>query len=115
MPSRRLDDRIRELCANAVKIPESAELTVAMKQLKNALHEHADHLRNMAANRADSPQRRQSDAASASARLVKCTICRHPIALEIAKVDEDGDAVHEGCYVIKLRAKSRSAVTQIPL
>ena len=55
------------------------------------------------------------DAAFAAARLVKCTICSHPIALETAKADEDGDAVHEGCYVVKLRAKSRSAVTQIPL
>jgi len=110
-----LDDRIRELCANAVKIPESAELALAMEQLKNALHEHAEHLRNMAANRAEAPQRRQSDPASAAAKLVKCTICRHPIALEIAKVDEDGNAVHEGCYVMKLRAKSRSAMQQIPL
>jgi hypothetical protein len=110
-----LDDRIRELCANAVAIPESAELTVEIERLKNALHEHADNMRSMAANRAESPQRRQSDAAAAAARLVKCTICGHPIALEIAKVDEDGDAVHEGCYVVKLRArpKPKSAAPQI--
>jgi len=101
------------LCANAVAIPESAELTVEIERLKSALHEHAGHLRNMAANRAESPQRRQSDAAFAAARLVKCTICNHPIALEIAKVDEDGDAVHEGCYVAKLREKFKSAGQQI--
>ena len=115
MPFRRLEDRIRELCANAVSIPESAELAVAMEELKNALHEHADHLRSMAATRAASPQRRRSDPASAAAGLVKCTICGHPVALEIAKADEDGDAVHEGCYVFKLRTKSKSAVQQIPI
>ena len=115
MPFRRLEDRIRELCANAVAIPESAEFTMAMEQLKDALHEHAEHLRSMASNLGESPQRRRSDPASAAAWLVKCTICGHPIALEMAKADEHGAAVHEGCYLFKLRTKSKSAAQQIPI
>ncbi len=33
-----------------------------------------------------------------------CPICSQPIALENAKIDEDGRAVHEECYVNQLLA-----------
>jgi hypothetical protein len=42
---RRLEDRIRELCAKAVATPESRELTEVAQQLKSALHEHAQRAR----------------------------------------------------------------------
>jgi len=32
-------------------------------------------------------------------------ICREPITLEIAKTDDDGQAIHEECYVEKIRGK----------
>jgi hypothetical protein len=32
-----------------------------------------------------------------------CCICDQPVALETAKTDERGRAVHEECYVLKLR------------
>ena len=31
-----------------------------------------------------------------------CTICNLPVPLNDAKTDEDGNAVHENCYLIKL-------------
>jgi hypothetical protein len=31
-----------------------------------------------------------------------CSICNKPIVLETSKVDEDGKAVHEDCYVKRL-------------
>jgi hypothetical protein len=34
-----------------------------------------------------------------------CHICNKPVALEIAKTDEMGRAVHEGCYFLKLVAQ----------
>ncbi len=34
--------------------------------------------------------------------LAHCAICGHPVELERCKTDEDGDAVHEDCYVAKL-------------
>lgn len=33
---------------------------------------------------------------------VPCIICGQPVALEMAKTDDDGQAVHENCYVHKL-------------
>jgi hypothetical protein len=30
------------------------------------------------------------------------SICNKPIALETSKVDEDGEAVHEDCYLKRL-------------
>jgi hypothetical protein len=34
-----------------------------------------------------------------------CPICNQPITLEDAKIDEDGRAVHEECYVKQLLAR----------
>ena len=33
---------------------------------------------------------------------VKCAICGKPLPLEDSKVSEDGQPVHESCYVEKL-------------
>jgi hypothetical protein len=32
-----------------------------------------------------------------------CRICGEPVNLQIAKSDEDGKAVHEECYVLKVK------------
>jgi RecJ-like exonuclease len=48
MPARRLEDRIRELCAKVSVAPET-ELDAALSELKSALHEHSVRLRKMAA------------------------------------------------------------------
>jgi len=45
-----------------------------------------------------------------------CVICREPVILEIAKTDDDGQAIHEECYVEKIRGKippKRKAVKRI--
>ena len=34
-----------------------------------------------------------------------CVICREPVTLETAKTDDDGQAIHEECYVEKIRRK----------
>ena len=33
---------------------------------------------------------------------INCSICNKPVALEIAKTDEGGHAVHEECYLLKI-------------
>ena len=48
MPSRRLEDRIRQLCAKAVAAAES-DLEPVITELKLALHEHTERLRKLAA------------------------------------------------------------------
>jgi hypothetical protein len=45
-----LDNRIRELCAEAVATPESPELEEILRQLQEALHEHTNRLRKMVAS-----------------------------------------------------------------
>ena len=42
---RRLEDRIRDLCANAVASQDSPELHEVFEQLRAALHEHIERLR----------------------------------------------------------------------
>jgi hypothetical protein len=55
---RRLEDRIRELCTQAVVTTESAELTEVIRQLREALREHAKRLRQLAAAKPPHPERR---------------------------------------------------------
>ena len=50
MPGRRLEDRIRELCAKAASASD-AETVPILQELRQALHEHARHLRAMAAEK----------------------------------------------------------------
>ena len=45
---RRLEDRIRELCATAVTA-EEPELEIILSQLQSALREHTERLRRLAA------------------------------------------------------------------
>ena len=50
MPSRRLDDRIRELCVRAASAPPS-EAEAILEELKAALAEHTARLRKLAAKK----------------------------------------------------------------
>lgn len=44
---RRLEDRIRDLCAKAL-IARGSELHLILEDLKSALHEHSERLRQVA-------------------------------------------------------------------
>jgi hypothetical protein len=33
-----------------------------------------------------------------------CSVCKQPVRLETAKADENGEAVHEVCYLQRLMA-----------
>jgi hypothetical protein len=37
--------------------------------------------------------------------LPLCPVCNHPVALETAKVDEVGRAIHGECYLVIVRRK----------
>ena len=37
-----------------------------------------------------------------------CPVCHRPIALEDAKTDEQGKAIHEQCYFLALKSKLKS-------
>jgi hypothetical protein len=39
---------------------------------------------------------------SSASRVPVCSICNQPVWLNDAKTDEDGQAIHEGCYVTKI-------------
>ena len=51
MPSRRLEDRIRELCSKAVAADDSANFREVMRELREALREHSNRLRELAARK----------------------------------------------------------------
>jgi phage tail tube protein FII len=50
----------------------------------------------------------RQEARKSTARLVSCAICKMAVELEYCKIDEDGEPVHESCYIAKLAAHHRS-------
>jgi hypothetical protein len=58
--SRRLEDRIRELCAKAVATTEPAELNTILEHLSAALHEQIGRLRKQMIQGRMRPERRLS-------------------------------------------------------
>ena len=54
---RRLEDRIRELCAEALVAQES-ELDQTLSKLRSALHEHNGRIRKLVAARLDNAENR---------------------------------------------------------
>jgi hypothetical protein len=46
------------------------------------------------------------EATLANAPLPMCHLCSKPVELETAKTDEGGRAVHEECYLRKIRSKT---------
>lgn len=36
-----------------------------------------------------------------------CAICNAAVSLETAKTDEDGAAIHEACYVLRMKSSER--------
>lgn len=43
-----------------------------------------------------------------------CFVCNQPVRLDHAKTDEDGNAIHEDCYLIKLGVKPVISPLQVP-
>jgi hypothetical protein len=58
--SRRLEDRIRELCAKAVATSEPAELNAILGQLTTAHHEQMERIRKRLMEPRVAPERRFS-------------------------------------------------------
>lgn len=51
VPSRRLEDRIRDLCYLAISAEDDEHIVPLFEQLRDALHSHAQHLRDSARGR----------------------------------------------------------------
>jgi hypothetical protein len=44
--------------------------------------------------------------------VLRCTLCRQPVAVETAKTDGNGQAVHEECYTICVTGKTAGSGTR---
>jgi hypothetical protein len=58
--ARRLEDRIRKLCADAVTTTEVDELNRILRELSNALRDHTARMRTMMATRTLQHERRKT-------------------------------------------------------
>ena len=85
---------------------QDSDVDAIFSALQFALHEHTTRLRNLAA--AELTTLRPIDARIVAVRTsqasIECVICGKRVSLEDSKVSEDGQPVHEECYVSKLTA-----------
>jgi hypothetical protein len=44
-----------------------------------------------------------------------CSLCNGPVEIETAKIDENGETVHEECYVIKMRPNDHIRISPMTL
>ena len=42
---------------------------------------------------------------ASKSRFLRCALCNEPVDLRAAKTDEDGRAVHEECYLLRMQMK----------
>jgi hypothetical protein len=56
------------------------------------------------------PRREEASLSNVTA-VRTCAICGNPVSLEYAKTDEDGQTVHEQCYVLKVKGKQDAPVS----
>ena len=49
-----------------------------------------------------------------SVRAPICFVCNQPVWLDNAKTNEDGNAIHEDCYLIKLGVKPVISPLKVP-
>ena len=47
-------------------------------------------------------------------RIPVCGICDKPVPIETAKTDEDGRAMHEECYLLKIHLEQASSSRLAP-
>ncbi|HEY7096521.1 MAG TPA: hypothetical protein VH437_07350 [Terriglobales bacterium] len=59
MPARQLNDRIMDLCRKAIETPEGPELEKIARELRDALSEHIERIRQKALH--PPPDRRHND------------------------------------------------------
>ena len=51
------------------------------------------------------------DSVQSLSQFPLCLVCKTPVPLETAKTDERGEAIHEECYVLKVKVQHGSGST----
>jgi hypothetical protein len=54
------------------------------------------------------------DPLSVSNQPPVCPICHSPVPLETAKTDEQGAAIHEQCYLLKVKLSEQTTLDNAP-
>ena len=48
--------------------------------------------------------------ASSESGLIRCSLCQMPVPVESSKADDNGKAVHEECYLLRLRLEQATTL-----
>ena len=81
-----------ELCQQAANEQDPNKFRAIFREIFHVLELKTGRLRQ------SSPRLASSESA-----LIRCSLCNMPVPLESSKTDENGKAVHEECYMLRLR------------
>jgi hypothetical protein len=83
-----------ELCEQAAIEQDQDKFLVVVREIIAALELKSGRLHQ------SGPQLVQP-----ASEITRCALCDKPVPLDISKTDERGKAVHEECYLLKMRLK----------
>ncbi|MGA7924538.1 MAG: hypothetical protein WCA20_00925 [Candidatus Sulfotelmatobacter sp.] len=84
----------RELCERAVNEQDPAKFLVIVREINVLLEVKTGRFKQ-----------RRPQLVQDAPHLPRCSLCDKPVLLETSKTDENAKAVHEECYVLKMRLK----------
>lgn len=85
-------ERWLELCEQAANEQDPKKFLAIVQEINTLLEAKRSRFKQ------SGPQLVPSD-------LARCQVCDEPVPLEASKTDENGKAVHEECYAIKVRLR----------
>ena len=83
-----------ELCEQAANEQDQDKFLVIVREISAALDLKIGRLKQSG-----------SQLAPYASELTRCSLCGHPVPLDTSKTDEKGKAVHDECYLLKMRLK----------
>jgi hypothetical protein len=88
----------RELSARAVNEQDPAKFLVIVREINVLLELKTGRFKQNGGQLVPNPP-----------KGLRCALCDKAVSLETSKTDENGHAVHEECYVLKMRLKAETS------
>ena len=102
-----MEDKIRSLCQQIATERDEAKATSLIVRLRGELHQYVEQLRKKLVTYPAIIERRKPIRFDQHFPL--CPICKESVELTTARANEDGQALHDECYIGILKSTMRSA------
>lgn len=106
-------DQIRNLCQQIVAERDEKEATRLIVMLRDELHQYVERLRARLGTYPAVIERR--NLIHFDQRFPVCPVCKDSVELTTARANEDGQALHDDCYIGILKSTVRPPEPTAPV